>query len=33
MERKEFERVKGASAEPGLNFLVRRFIFIWAVHS
>jgi hypothetical protein len=30
MERKEFERVKGAISEPGLNFLVR--MFTWAVH-
>jgi hypothetical protein len=30
MERKEFERVKSAISEPGLNFLVRKFT--WAVH-
>jgi hypothetical protein len=31
MERKELERVKSASSEPRLNFLVRKST--WAVHS
>ena len=30
MERKELERVKSVSSEPGLNFLIRKST--WAVH-